>query len=521
MYKLVAIGGKIRGQEIVLSEGVNTIGRSMEVDHQIDINGVSKKHLSITVNNETAYLEDLGSSNGTFVNGKLVKRKTIVNQDKITLPDVIFQVVYVRENKVIIKKKVVREDDVQEDLDFDLKEAKARNIPDRIKIIFKSKFMPIFYKFNESYQWRVMLAIILFLFICINILLIIQPVLRDSKMLLLEEIRKRGVHYADEVARLNVGSLRQNDLDRLNTGFLEEAGEDILSYELFDMEGRIVRPMSKLNTYIQDSFSVQVRDVVMSSRNKGQYLAKHLSNNVIGVGLGISAIDAKTGRREVVGIIAIKFKPDTLAVQAANNSKAYLESLVTSAAVAFLFFFIIYFLTIRPIFQMNHQLELAQRGRIKELDSNYLMDEVEPLRKNINSLLSKLREHSSEGGEDFEEIEDDSSYLETLREFMQGTLGPTLILNVDKNVENLNPEAEDLLGIRENSSTGENIMDIIRDQGLSATMVELCDQSANDDGASCSDIYEIGGREYQIHVCSLVGKDHFAKGFYITFREDV
>ena len=61
--------------------------------------------MSITVNGQTAFVEDLGSSNGTFVNGKLIKKKTVKNGDKVALPNVIFQLVYVKEKKKIVKKE--------------------------------------------------------------------------------------------------------------------------------------------------------------------------------------------------------------------------------------------------------------------------------------------------------------------------------------------------------------------------------------------------------------------------------
>ena len=108
MYKLVAVGGKLRGQEIVLNEGENSLGRAMDCDFPLNVNGVSKKHMTITVNGDTCYVEDLGSSNGTFVNGKLVKKATVRNKDKIAIPNIIFQVVYVEEKKIIVKKKVVK-----------------------------------------------------------------------------------------------------------------------------------------------------------------------------------------------------------------------------------------------------------------------------------------------------------------------------------------------------------------------------------------------------------------------------
>jgi len=92
-----------------------------------------------------------------------------------------------------------------------------------------------------------------------------------------------------------------------------------------------------------------------------------------------------------------------------------------------------------------------------------------------------------------------------------------MILNSEKYIQNINLEAEDLIGLRENSSAGQSILDTARDQGFAATVIDLCDQSANNEGCNQKEIYEIGGKQMEINVNALMGKDKFAKGFYITF----
>lgn len=94
---------------------------------------------------------------------------------------------------------------------------------------------------------------------------------------------------------------------------------------------------------------------------------------------------------------------------------------------------------------------------------------------------------------------------------------PVMILNSEKVIEHLNPEAEDLIGIRENASAGQSILDTARDQGFAATIIDLCDQSANNEGCNQRENYEIGGKSISINVSALIGKDRFAKAFYITF----
>ena len=117
MYKLVVVAGKLRGEEFELEEGDNVFGRSPEVSFPLNVDGISKSHFSITITGEIAYLKDLESSNGTFVNGKLIKSKTVGNKDKIAVPDLIFQVVFVTEKKKIIKRQIDVEEEVEDFLE--------------------------------------------------------------------------------------------------------------------------------------------------------------------------------------------------------------------------------------------------------------------------------------------------------------------------------------------------------------------------------------------------------------------
>lgn len=521
MYKLVAVGGKLRGTEIVLNEGENVLGRGLDTDHALKVDGVSKRHMSVTVNGDTCFVQDLGSSNGTFINGKLVKSATVKNGDKIALPNVIFQVVYVKEKKVIVKKQVAKTEEADEAA-LDFKDAPPTDLIGKIKYTFKHKAMSVVYSFNEQYEWNVMLGILLFVFVCVNIGLTIGPVLHDGQELLKQEIVARGGQYAEEVARFNRSALGRGDLNRLNTNFLENSAEDVTSYELFDLEGRIVRPVGKLNSYVSDPFSVKAWKQILSGGDATlrKTIYDVVGDGEIGIGKAILAYDANTGREEPVGIIAIRFKPRSWAAQAANQSGSYLEALIITCIVGVVFFGMVYYMTVRPIETMRMQIEEVLRGKRKELEMSTLFEELSPLKNTMNSVLQRLRELQSDGGDDFAELEEDAPYVRTLYEFLQGAQGPVMVLNSEKLIEHINPEGEDLTGMRESSAAGTSLLDSARDQGFAATVIDLCDQSANNEGTSQSEVYELTGKNYMIHVSSLMGKDNFAKAFYITFTED-
>jgi DNA-binding winged helix-turn-helix (wHTH) protein len=61
-----------RAQALLLSNGSNIIGRQPGVDVLIDVPGISRLHAKITIENGEAFISDLGSKNGTFVEGRAV-----------------------------------------------------------------------------------------------------------------------------------------------------------------------------------------------------------------------------------------------------------------------------------------------------------------------------------------------------------------------------------------------------------------------------------------------------------------
>lgn len=518
MYKLVVVGGKLRGQEYPLKNGDNTLGRDSSCDIHFQVEGVSKKHLVVTVADDVVYLQDSGSSNGTFLNGKIIKRATLKGGDKIGLPNAVVQLVHVQEKKVVIKKKVASQATREESIDDILSGGTPPDsLAGKVFWAFKYKVMPAVHGINQEYEWRVLLAILTAAFALVTITLTIFPVLQDSKEVLINEIANRGAHYAEEIGRMNATALEQKNLERIDTTFLDSE-DGVVSYELFDLEGRIVRPISRLNEYTNDPFSVQVREWATKIRDSKTVKKQLLENSQIGIGKKILAYNAKTGTQEAVGIIAIRFAPRTLAVEATKSSKLYFESLITSFLVAILYFGVVYYLTLRPIEEIRYQTEEALRGRRRNVESKILFEELNPVRNAINTGLQRIRELQRDESEvDPNDIESDDAYVNTLVEFMIGAQGPVIVLNSSKNLIKLNTQAEDVCGIRLSMAEGMNILDITKERGFAATLIELCDSSANNGGTSQQGHYELQGKQYAIYVTTLMGKDGFAKGYYISF----
>ena len=94
MWTLKFISGKYQGGEFPLRPNREiTIGRSSDLDMVLVEDMVSRKHAKITTDDRTVLIQDLGSTNGTFVNGEKVRSVRLKEGDRILVGTSIIKLV--------------------------------------------------------------------------------------------------------------------------------------------------------------------------------------------------------------------------------------------------------------------------------------------------------------------------------------------------------------------------------------------------------------------------------------------
>src|SRR6266851_5560693 len=100
MDRLTNISGSLRGTSSTSPKAVIRIGRGADCDVRFDARldaKVSAHHAEIRFDNGYYLVVDTGSSNGTLVNGKLVRQQKLKSGDKIVFgaqggPEVRFEI---------------------------------------------------------------------------------------------------------------------------------------------------------------------------------------------------------------------------------------------------------------------------------------------------------------------------------------------------------------------------------------------------------------------------------------------
>src|SRR5579864_7499357 len=85
-FVLRFISGKYQGGEFpIVPEKQIVVGRSSDLDMVLVEDMVSRKHARIAVQTDQIWIEDLGSTNGTFVNGEKIKRARLKEGDRVLI----------------------------------------------------------------------------------------------------------------------------------------------------------------------------------------------------------------------------------------------------------------------------------------------------------------------------------------------------------------------------------------------------------------------------------------------------
>jgi hypothetical protein len=437
MWAIRILSGAQAGQIFPLQQGKHTVGRGSACEIKINSTSVSKEHAVVLVTGDKVIITDLHSRNGTYVNGVKIQNQRISLGDKLSLHDVLLDIVQVPDSMSAGKPMVpaggvyatpppawsgnaaVR---LQNDYGYPAQSAvhhpaaraaganphlhaqagqhqqvSAQSLSGLLynfKIYIDNVAMPGVYAVAQSMPFRYALAAMVAIYVVLVTALSTVPVITTTR----DNIRLESVRRAKTIARHMAATNRQAIIDRnelaisVRTAELEEGVTTAVLVSAKD--GTIIAPANKRGEFVNKPF-------VNKARREDREINEFIDDSSLGVSVPISAYSSETGNQSVIAYSIVLYDLGALAMNNTQTFVMFVQNLAMALLVGALFYFFLYKVVEHPIETMNSQLDDALREGRDDLKTDYQFPSLERLASNINSALSRIGQSDQGPGMSF------------------------------------------------------------------------------------------------------------------------
>jgi hypothetical protein len=485
-----------------LGDGTYKVGRASSCEIQLKSSQVSKQHALLVIKNGRAAIADLGSANGIFVNGILVKKQRVEATDEVRIVDFVLRFssgapaglgappprMAAAGNAAFAFQPQTAAFGVP----LGVAEAPAELPPqERFLQLMDEKVLQPFYGVVKTADWRWLLAVIILLALLSSVLLSVLPVLEWGRGITRKEALQRAHTIANQVVRENHRVLsKENDEGRL-TVQAAEAEKGVLNVLIVDPDTKtILSPAKYLGRGLTDGYSmIGLKTVAEGEEDEAEV---EMTDNVWIVAHPIRVYSPETNENKLRAVVLLQF-------QVTTEISSIFQPMAGASLYAILFslaaFFLIFKMISRPISRMQQQLDSALKGENVQVVAEAKMEELDQLATTINFAIARIKQGGGAPGDiavdDDEGIE--RAFVKTVEEFDGATGDALLLLDRDKRVRFIGKATEELLNMRTQYALGQNISDACKDPGFAGTAIDLCERVLNTLGEAQHVMLDING----------------------------
>ena len=528
--KLLVISGPNRGATYFLDDGETTLGRGADATVVLASTQVSKKHFSLACANGKAEIKDLGSSNGTFVNGVLTKRKYLANHDRISAGPYVLEIILpeAARSNVFIAPPSDHGSGALPGIEasggqFKLEEDQPKSLVGKYWKKFDDIFLPVMYDFYEKLDYPTLMAAMFSVYVILSLGFAVYPVLQHSREEVLREAEHQAMYISEQVGYLNRQNIIEGKEGALMTDFAEKE-EHVKEVVVANMEGRIMAPGNRLNEAFNNPRFLKYRQqleknqnlwgktrlirvtdddeiyaftpVMMLSKTKGiQGSGGHRHG-----GLLHEPASARPGNREL-GV------PRGPLLERRGGGGVLVPALQGNAHAA------------REAHRRTWTKVL--KGDAETVEKKYKNDVVDNLIDNVNAALSRIPK--ADGSKKEEEQASDTegviinNMMRSIEYLAMNAKHPMMMVDGDARVMQVSPSFEELTGIR--GAAGEMLESVSRDESFPALVKEMIGKAADSGAEGVHEDYDFNAGTHKIHGYAVSGIPGKVESYLFLFEK--
>jgi len=512
VLKIKIIKGANLGQTFDLSPGDHVVGRGPQCDIILSSTGVSKAHARFSVQNSKVAVTDLGSSNGTFVNGVKIQHRILRPGDRIAFHNIIVELKAANTEDrsmnlppALPTQKQIWNENIAYQVSTPLAPPQAQEpstLLDLVQNYVDKIILPGVYRLAEIYPLSHVFAAFIALFVLAVTALATIPMAALTHEGVQKEAHRRALTIARQLAAASEKSIASGAEGNIRTDLAE--GEDgVLSALVISQDdGHIIAPLSKAQSYSNDQFVSVAR-----KHETEPYFITELGGSVIGVSVPIHGYSQEMGQQLTVAESIILYKMDSQ--DWSSTIGLFARILIIALVMGGLLYFFLYRLLTHMIIDSTIQLDGALRGERDSIATKYEFDIFKKFLENINSAIGRMGKSP-----EFAKISANIDRGAEASNLIRVISDPAFVLDSQGLFLQVNTAFEELIGMRLLTLQGQDF-NILQDQGLKLNLEDLLKNSKISPATIVTSQLEISGSTFEIDMQASPDSEEINKVSYI------
>lgn len=513
MWILKFLTGPLAGQTIPLKKSANVLGRAPSCDIKIPSPNISKEHTRIEVFEDKVIVSDIGSRNGTFINGVQVKTAKANPGDRLAIHDVIAEIQQVPDHWAHMPQPVYQHygnaamQYQPQPMPEPPPEAPqstpiAHQIPewlDKVNMFIDRDVLPGVYKLPEIMDFKWVLAGFMALFILLVTSLSTIPLIRILKMSIEEESQQHALTIATTLARVNRPALMQGIDSAVSVDIATSRPGVKRALIISNVDGNIIAPASQAGTYPDLPY-------IHEARKMNKESVKQIDDNTVAALVPIEFYNAETGTQAITAYATVFFDMSSIAVDNAQILGLFITTLFIGLLIGTILFYFLYKIVENPFRSLNSQLDSALKEGRDTVHVNYRFAALQTLSNNISSTLTRALNGSEGAGSKAVEHDRNREIANLIELIGFAALG---VHAHDLSIAGVNQAAEQRIGISSAQAMSMSVNDIT-DQALKLSVKDLIERLDQNPDELASNELEFSGQDFNIVAQAIYGTSKIA-----------
>ncbi|NCN27910.1 FHA domain-containing protein [bacterium] len=496
-------GPSHKGQSYPLEVGqTKLLGRSQGCDIRLNSKDISKRHFRLTVlPGGKAEVEDLGSANGTFINGVLIKKHMVRAGDYIGVSNYIIQL-GVEAPDVDTSAGFATDFESTEQAGGTKLQQDPRN---KAKKWINENIGPWADKLGIKYDLRILVISSLLIWVSAVIISTVIPLVSTANTAIEAESIESAKLYARQLARLNQQAILEQRYRDLIEKIDERPGQTPGVYESYILDAQkaiILAPASQAGNNLPSRFAVEAIQQNQTHVSKGFDGTAYVS---VPIKVGINEGGRVETRVEAVAFVVFDTQYGVF------GFPQILNQIVNSLLVALVTLVIVLIFINSWIDGSLDKLHARIQSAIKNSETYLAPVDIKwnKLNEVINDASSLLGRIGAGSGVE-------STAPGTGASWADATAGmniiPSAAFDEQLIVTAWNPLMESLMGIRAHIAIGNDISGASRDLAFESTVRALADESLATEWRAVTKTFEVSGENF------LMSMIYGGRNFYLAIK---